>query len=133
MKPGMPRCSHSCPTESCQHFYLTEEEMEAKIKEEELSELRPELNAKPHVFYKNLYRYTKNFITGALLKDNDVVIGASVTCEGEGMKETQVTDYFGEFKFDKLEPGTYTLSMDGKTLKEVTIKESINIGEIVID
>ena len=35
--------------------------------------------AKTHVYYKNLHRFTKNFIAGQLLKDGDVAPGVAVT------------------------------------------------------
>ncbi|MCR5666119.1 MAG: oxidoreductase [Eubacterium sp.] len=131
-QPCMPRCAHSCPTESLKHYFITPEEMDKMIKDEELEELHPQLGSKPHVFYKNLYRFTKNFITGCILKDNDCVEGAEVVLNGEGVVLDQKTDYFGEFKFDKLEPGTYTIEVNGKPMKSVTIAESLDAGPIEI-
>ena len=108
----------------------------AKIVEEEgLEVFHPEYNTNPHVFYKNIYRYTKNFITGAIVDkvSDDCKEGAEVTLTGEGVSEKQTTDYFGEFKFDKLDPGTYTISVAGADDVTVTIEKSLNIGEIFVD
>lgn len=130
--PGMPRCCHSCPTESVKHYYLTPEEMEEMVRKEGLEVLKPELGTKPHVFYKNLYRYTTNFITGCVIRNEDCVENITVTLTGEGVEDSMQTDYFGEFKFDRLRPGTYTIAVDGAEARTVTIEESLNVGALVI-
>ncbi len=132
MEPGKPRCAHSCPTEALKHFMITEEEMQEMIQKENLEQLRPSLQSKPHVYYKNLYRYTKNFITGCILHEEDIVEGADVVLSGEGVVLEQKTDYFGEFKFDQLECGSYTIEVNGVVKKEVTITESLDAGPIEI-
>lgn len=43
-----------------------------------------------------------------------------------------MTDYFGDFKFDALEPGTYTLEINGKEVQKIELKESENVGSIFI-
>ena len=135
VEPFIPRCVHSCPTEALKYYVVEPEEMAKIVEEEGLEVFHPEYNTNPHVFYKNLYRYTKNFITGAIVDkaSDDCKEGAQVTLTGEGVNETQTTDYFGEFKFDKLDPGTYTISVAGADDVTVTIKESQNIGEIFVD
>ena len=78
------------------------------------------MGTNPHVYYKNLYRFTKAFIAGQVVEKifDDCAEGISVTLKGDGICENTVTDYFGEFKFDGLCPGTYTLEIDGKESKE---------------
>jgi len=132
-EPGMPRCAHSCPTEAIKFFELEPEKMMEMIEQDELKELCPELNVKPHVFYKNLYRYNDAFISGELLFNGECAEGISVfikgtTESGEKIEEQTTTDCFGEFKFDSLKPGDYTVRTQKKVLKEVSIKESQNIG-----
>ena len=132
-EPKMPRCAHSCPTEAIKYYELDEAELAAMIEKEGLEEWRPELNSKPHVFYKNLYRYTKAFIWGELLKDGECAEGITVTLKGADVEAETVTDEFGEFKFDKLAPGKYDVLVDGNVIaKGVKVKESVNIGEIVL-
>lgn len=131
--PKMPRCAHSCPTEAIRYVEAEPKDMEKLIAKEGLEELYPELGTKPHVFYKNLYRYKKAFIWGELLKDNECAEGIKVTLKGNGLEESQETDCFGEFKFDKLDPGKYVLLVNGEVIKEINLKESENIGEIVLD
>lgn len=130
--PYMPRCVHSCPTDAMEFCMLTPDEMAQKIKDENLEALHPELGARPHIYYKNLYRYTKLFIAGGILKDNDCAEGVEVFLNGCGIVCSQVTDYFGDFKFDNLEPGEYSLEIDGQEVKKVQITESVNVGSITI-
>jgi Fe-S-cluster-containing dehydrogenase component len=130
--PHMPRCVHSCPTEAMKFYQLTPEEMEAKVKEENLEVLHPELGARPHVYYKNLYRFNKKFIAGGILKDGDCAEGVEVFLNGDGQISSHVTDGFGDFKFDNLESGSYTIEIDGKVVKEVILTDSVNVGSITI-
>lgn len=133
-QPCMPRCAHSCPTESIKYYELEPEEMAKIVEEENLQVYRPELGTNPHVYYKNLYRFTKFFIAGGVVEteSDDCAEGVTVTLKGNGVEATDVTDYFGDFKFDALEPGEYTLEIDGKEVKKVELKESLNVGSIFI-
>ena len=130
--PGMPRCVHSCPTEAMKFYTLEPAEMEQLIRREGLEIYRPELETKPHVYYKNLYRFEKAFVSGELLRDGECAEGVTVTLTGNGKTQTQSTDCFGEFKFDALIPGTYTLCADGKELRTLQIQKSVNVGEIAL-
>ncbi|MDR3295604.1 MAG: oxidoreductase [Clostridiales Family XIII bacterium] len=130
---AMPRCVHSCPTGALQFYTVEPEEMEKKVAKEKLSSYRAEIGTKPNVYYKNLYRFTKNFITGAVLKDDDCLEDAVVQLTGNAVDSAQKTDYFGEFKFDGLDDGAYTLSVNGKAVKTVEISsKSVNVGEIPV-
>lgn len=131
-EPCMPRCVHSCPTEAMKFYNLEPEKMEKMIQEEHLETYHPEWGTKPHVYYKNLYRFTKSFIAGGIVKDDECAGGVTVCLKGNGVNKTDVTDCFGDFKFDALEPGTYTLEAEGKDVKTVTIDESVNVGSIFI-
>ena len=124
---NMPRCAHSCPTGAMSLYSVEQAEMDKIIAEEGLEQYRADLATKPNVYYKNLFRFTKCFVTGGILKDGDCAEGVKVTLSGDSTAE-QITNYFGEFKFDGLLPGKYTLLVDGKEIKTVTIDESLNIG-----
>ena len=92
--------------------------MEVMIKTEGLEVYRPELGTKPHVFYKNLYRFTKNFAAGGVLVDGDCYENAKVELKKDGdVLEMQNTNFFGDFKFDGLDDGKYTITIEaaGKT------------------
>ena len=129
----MPRCVHSCPTGALMFYHLEPGEMEAVIAEEGLERYRPwNCGGKGGVYYKNLYRFEKLFIAGGLLRDGECAEGVEVMLSGSGMSANQVSDCFGDFKFDALDPGEYTISADGKELLTVTVNESLNVGSVTL-
>jgi Fe-S-cluster-containing dehydrogenase component len=152
-KPHTTRCVHSCPTEAMATYLVEPEEMEKMIAAEGLEAYLPELGTKPRTLYKNLYKFTKNFITAGVLVDGDCFEGATVTlhskeggiscnlsgagvanCLDTSVLATRTTNFFGEFKFDGLENGEYSLEVDAggrKTSMVVTIENaSENLGFI---
>ncbi|MDR3305449.1 MAG: (4Fe-4S)-binding protein [Clostridiales Family XIII bacterium] len=126
-----PRCAHSCPTGAIQFYSLDEAEFKTKAAEEGLVRYKSEISGDGLVWYKNFYRWSSHFIAGGLLKDGDCAEGVTVELKGAGAP-AQVTNYFGDFWFDGLAPGTYTVVANGKDVKEVTIEKSVNIGSIAI-
>jgi Fe-S-cluster-containing dehydrogenase component len=133
--PAMPRCAHNCPTGALAYVEAEPAEIEARIASGELSEYRAELGTKPHVLYKNLYRFTKNFVSAGILVDGDCFEGAKCILTGtNGEEYEQETNFFGEFKFDGLEDGKYILyvvASDRKYYAEFEIAgESLNLGFI---
>jgi len=128
---SMPRCAHSCPTGAMAFYTVEQAEMDGIIAAEGLEQYRPEFGTDPRVFYKNLHRFTKCFITGGLLKDGDCAEGVVVTLAGDA-DVRQVTNYFGEFKFDGLSPGVYRVLIDGQEVQTVTIDASLNVGNVEI-
>jgi len=129
--PCMPRCVHICPNSTLTFVEAEEAEFKKIIEAEGLERYLPELSDNGLVWYKNLYRWTTFFISGSLVKDGDCAVGVKVSLKGAATAE-QETNYFGDFRFDGLAPGDYTISVDGKDVKEVTVKESVSIGEIDI-
>ena len=127
----MPRCAHSCPTGAIKFHTLEKSDMDKIIAEESLEQYRPDLGTNPNVYYKNLFRFTKCFITGGVLKDGDCAEGVRVSLSGGALAE-QATNYFGEFKFDDLPPGEYTVAIDGKDVWTAAINESVNAGNFEI-
>jgi Fe-S-cluster-containing dehydrogenase component len=107
----VPRCVHSCPTNALEFYTLEPEEMQRKVREEGLETYRPGLGTQPNVYYKNLYRFEKAFVAGAVIKDNECAEGVEVTLQGNGVVQSQTTDYFGDFKFDRLDSGKYVLAV----------------------
>ena len=82
--PHTTRCTHSCPTVAMETFLVEPEEMQKMIEAEGLQEYLPEHGTKPHTLYKNLHRYTRNFITAGVLVDGDCYEGATVTLKAGG-------------------------------------------------
>jgi hypothetical protein len=110
-------------------------DMDKMISSEGLEAYRAELGTKPHVLYKNLYKYTKNFITAGILVGGDCFENAAATLTSGGKTVAeQKTNFFGEFKFDGLDDGAYTLEIDAdgrKSACEVRVAgESVNLGFI---
>jgi Fe-S-cluster-containing dehydrogenase component len=128
----VPRCVHSCPTGAMAYYYIDPIDMDKKIKAEGLENYRPELGTKGHVFYKNLYRFEKAFIAGALLQDNECAENIEVSLKGQGVDMSQLTDCFGDFKFDALLPGDYSLYVAGKEIQKITLAQSLNLGTLEI-
>jgi len=131
---NMPRCVHSCPTGAMEFYRLEPDEMAKKIAGEGLERYRPELSpGGGNVLYRNLGRFTKLFVAGGVLSGGECAEGVEVTLSGDGCPGAlQKTDYFGDFKFDNLEPGTYTLSINGEAVRTVTADASVDLGSIVI-
>jgi len=113
-----PRCSQSCPTGAMKALKASKDEMDAKALAEGLQVLKPELQTRPHVFYKNLHRFTHSFIGGSVVANLkgtlECVEGAKVELlrAGSTLHATR-TDAFGDFKFDALEndSGAYTVQV----------------------
>ncbi|MGB0627135.1 MAG: 4Fe-4S dicluster domain-containing protein [Alphaproteobacteria bacterium] len=136
-----PRCVDVCPTGALRSLKVDDAKMAKVAEDESLEPLRPDLNTRPRVHYRNLWRYAKCFIGGTVSAERDGVVdcveGARVVLRhaGEIVAETE-TDGFGDFKIDRLDPdsGDYTveLSVDGMGVerREVVLGESVNLGEI---
>lgn len=136
-----PRCVQVCATGALKSVKVTDQEMSELKQAEGLQELQPELATKPRIHYKNLDRFTRDFIGGTIIKTvdgvTDCVAGAAIKIErASSLVGETVTDAFGEFKLDGLEPnsGTYRVSIEvgGVEVKrlDVNLAESINIGRI---
>jgi Fe-S-cluster-containing dehydrogenase component len=136
-----PRCVDVCPTGALRSLKVDDAKMAKVAEDEGLEPLRPDLNTRPRVHYRNLWRYAKCFIGGTVSAERDGVVdcveGARVVLRhaGEIVAETE-TDGFGDFKIDRLNPdsGDYTVefSVDGMGVerREVVLGESVNLGEI---
>jgi len=135
-KPGVPRCVHSCPTGSLKFYQMEPAEFEKLAQKEGLEGYRSaELKNEPHVLYKNLHKYTKNFITAGVLVNGDCFENATATLKSKGnVLATQKTNFFGEFKFDALENGEYTVDVEAAGQKTscaaVIANDSKNLGFI---
>ena len=130
-----------CATGALKSVKVTDEEM-AEIKSREgLSELQPESATKPRVHYKNLDRYTHEFVGGTIIKTvngvTDCVADAKIKLERSGSVVGEaVTDAYGEFKIDGLKPdsGRYrvVIEVDGRETKrlDLELRKSVYLGRI---
>ena len=137
-----PRCVTVCATGALKSIKVTDEEM-AQIKEQEgLRELQPESATKPRVHYKNLDRFTHDFIGGTIIETvngiTDCVANAKIRVEGAAgsVAREAVTDAYGEFKIDGLEPGSggykVVIEVDGQRRKQLDVElgKSVYLGRI---
>jgi len=134
------RGQQSCPTGAMRAIKVEDEEMARMAREQYLEVMKPELNTKPRVYYRNLWRYAKCFIGGSIAEERngivDCVEGASVQLLKDGVSvAVTTTDNYGDFKFDKLDEnsGRYTVQIfasgRSKTV-EAYLGVSVNLGEI---
>ena len=129
----IPRCADSCPTEAIK--FGEESEFKAEIARAEV--LKPELGAKPRVYYLNV---PKKFIAGTVYDpiEKEVVIGATCTLSGPaaGGELTATTDNFGDFWFHGLAEGSCSLAIEAKgfaakTFADLsTTEKDLNLGDI---
>ena len=138
-----PRCVQSCPTGALRSVRITDSEMEKLKSDQELEQLEPEFETKPRVHYKNLHLYKKCFIGGTVVITNsgleDCLEGAIAVLNKSGKKiGEEISDAFGEFKFDNLEPagGAYRIDIlhpEYTSLSvNVELRESIYTGVHVL-
>jgi NAD-dependent dihydropyrimidine dehydrogenase PreA subunit len=137
-----PRCVQACPTGALEFVHIEDLEMQRMIESDKLDTLHPEYGLEPRVYYKNLYRYLKSFISGSVaLKDVDECAeGAKVLLKNGSGKvvETTVTNNFGDFKIDNLEVNNskYSLGVEypGYQKHEISValEDSIDVGTIFL-
>ncbi|NIB38358.1 oxidoreductase [Pseudomaricurvus alkylphenolicus] len=138
------RLDQVCPTGAIKTVKITDNEMNTLISAENLATLRPELDTKPRVHYKNNHLFDTLFIAGTVVSktgDNEEsVVGASVVAFlDHTVVSSATTDAFGEFKLDRLPMGNTTviiaISIDSSEVHrcEVSAQESIYLGCISIE
>jgi len=124
-----PRCADNCPTEAI----LFGEESSLDLAGTET--YKPEFGLTTRVKYLSL---PKRFIAGTVYDPStkEVVVGASVTLSGDGTG-SMTTNGWGDFWFDKLGKGTFTvtISANGKTrtVSNIsTVDADKNLGDIAL-
>lgn len=136
-----PRCAQVCATGALKAIKVSDEEMDEIKSREGLRELLPESGTKPRLHYKNLKRFTHEFIGGTIIKTvngvTDCVADAKIRVESSGAVVGEaVTDAYGEFKVDGIEPdsGNYgvIIEADGQETKRLDVEfgKSVYLGRI---
>jgi Fe-S-cluster-containing dehydrogenase component len=137
-----PRMVDACPTLAIEAVKTTAEDMEARVKSEDLQVLHPEYRTKPRIYYKHLDSALREFIAGSVLgvKDGktDAIEGVDVRLFHNGEERSRTrTDFFGDFKFPGLEAkgAEYLVSVqpEGHAPKEakVTLSASVRIESFI--
>jgi ferredoxin len=122
----VPRCVDICP----HNVILFDEESALDLYGAET--LYPEYELTTRVHYKNL---PKRFIAGTIYDPDakEVYIGATCTLSGDGTGTT-ATDEFGDFWFEGLSVGTYSLKIEanGKssTIDSINTEKDVNLGDV---
>ncbi len=127
------RCSDACPTGA----FTFGEEKDLKDLISKAGPLRPDLKVKPRVYYIGL---PKKFIAGAVydLEEDECTEGATATLKNleTGDKFTIKTDRFGDFWFEELKSGTYSLLIEKKGYQSYMMEpidateRDVNVGDI---
>lgn len=114
------RAEQACPTGVFRSVKVEDAEMARIAAEEGLEVLEPGLGTKPRVYYRNLHLMEKCFVGGSVVKDvngvEECAAGAEVVLkQGDREVGRATTDVFGEWKIDRLEPGSrgYRLEASG--------------------
>jgi Fe-S-cluster-containing dehydrogenase component len=129
-----PRCVDACPTLALK--FMDEDEAKEYIQKAEL--LKPERRDvdKLRTYYLNL---PKRFIAGTIFDPmkKEVIIGATCTLINTKSNKGQAvkTDSFGDFWFEGLADGNYSLKIEAqrfivKTFDSISTKEDVNLGDI---
>jgi Fe-S-cluster-containing dehydrogenase component len=140
------RCSQVCPADAIKLVLADDAHMAARVAAEGLEVLRPELGAKPRVYYKNLYLFAKAFVAASVVfgDTDECAESAKVTVKAGadgGAADTvvgeAVTNNYGDFYVDKLEPGReYTVTLEAPGYVPVTLTveldASLNLGTITL-
>lgn len=130
----LPRCVDACPTGALR--FGEEEEFADLIGQAEV--IQPELGLKPRVYYFNL---PKRFIAGAVYDPaaDECLAGATVTLTNTetGDSRQATTDGWGDFWFEKLSVGAYSLKVEMAgfqpyEMKRISTAEDINVGDIAL-
>lgn len=127
-----PRCVDACPTEAL--MFGEEEDLKEWIDKAEV--LYPEYNVKPRVYYMGLPN--KYFVAGAVHdpEADECLEGVTVTLiDSSGKKSQLKTDDFGDFWFERQEPGIYSLEIKMKgylsrKVENIDATKDINVGDL---
>lgn len=131
-----PRCSQACPTDAI--TFGEYDDLKEKIESEGFEINHPEYNAGSRIYYKGLLN--KFFIAGEIYDpdEDECLEGVVVTLiDTEGNEINRVeTDVFGDFWFERTEPGIYSIEInlpdyESKKIENIDATEKdINVGSI---
>jgi len=127
-----PRCVDACPTGAL--TFGEEADMAAAMEGGEV--FHPEFGLKTKIVYKNL---PKKFVAGTVYDPAalEVVIDAKCTLTGEGDTFEQQTNHWGDFWFDGLKEGKYSLKIEAngksKTIADISTAKDVGLGDIALE
>lgn len=139
-----PRIEQSCPTGVFRSIKVQDQEMQRIKEKEDLEVLRPELETKPRVYYKNMHLMIKCFVAGSVVVKvegvEECAADAEVILKQNASEVARATtDIFGDFKIDKLEKnsGRYELEVRSGSSSGAAVafdlgEESLHLGAIAL-
>lgn len=136
----VPRCVQACPTGCITFGDLDDPESEVSkvIKTTGAEVYHPEWNTRPSVYYVDLYRMTKHFIAGTVVygDTDECAEDVTATLNYDGKSARAKTNNYGDFEFDGLNAGKYTLKLEANgylpKLIDVDLKATSYLGNIVL-
>ncbi len=135
-----PRCVQSCPSEAIKFGDLDDPDSEVSrlVKSGKAEVYRPDLSPDNNVRYLDLYKMTRNFIAGAVVyKDTDECAeGVAATLSSNGNSAETRTNNYGNFEFDGLGAGRYSLKLEcagyAPRVIDVDLKADNYLGDIFL-
>ncbi len=128
-----PRCVQACPLRALSFIRCEDEEFEKRVEDQKLKPLY-DGSGDPRVLYRNLYKFNTCFIAGTLAFKRDGIEKAAADARvrlmygGEVLKEVQ-TDFFGEFKFDRIPKNIGTFDIECIMPGYRPVKCQVTVGE----
>lgn len=123
-----PRWAQACPTGAGRALKVSDSEMAQIAEKEGLEVLGSQWKTKPRIYYKNLHRYQAAFLGGTLTTASgsagECLDGARVVLrKGNQQIAEMKTDWWGDFKFDKLErdTGPYSIEISHPKFRDMRI------------
>jgi Fe-S-cluster-containing dehydrogenase component len=136
-----PRPVQACPTGALAAVKLTDEARDRMIAAQEIAP-PPGSRHRPRLFYRNLGRYTAEFVGGTLVGQEagreSCLAGAQVALwQGETRIGETTSDAFGDFRFDGLAAGSRGLRLEataaGYRAASLTLGDRSWLGEIRLE
>lgn len=134
-----PRPVQACPTGALRALKLEDDQMQRLAAAEGLQRLPQGETLRTRVYYRNLSRYTHEFVAGTLVGAEAgleaCVAGAMVSLGSAGRAlASTTTNPWGDFRFDALPKGSYRLEVLAQGYqahaRDFDLTDSLWLGEI---
>lgn len=137
----IPRCVQSCPAGAMIFGDLDDPQSEVsqRLKTGGIEVYHPEWNTQPNVYYIDLHKVTRHFIAGSVVygDTDECAEHVMATLNYDGQTATKKTNNYGDFEFDGLDAGKYTIKLEAvgyatKSL-DIDLKTTEYLGQIILE